>query len=142
LGYAKPVPVNTHYLTGPYDEALVAAAGPGTNILLALLFGCLIRFGSTSMSPALLTAFITIVIVNISLGIFNLIPIPPLDGSKVLTGILPGSLGEAFAHFRANFERMGFFVSIIILLVFANILAPYYSGAVFYLTHLLTGIPL
>jgi Zn-dependent protease len=141
LGYAKPVPHNPYYLAGRNDETLVAFAGPGTNILLALLFGLGIRFGANSMSPELLSAFTIITIVNISLGLFNLIPIPPLDGSKVLAGILPKGLREAYDHFRANFERLGFFVGIVILLICINVFAPYFSAAVTRLFLLLTGAP-
>ena len=142
IGYAKPVPYNPHYLPGKYDEALVAFAGPGTNILLAVLFGLLIRFGGTNMSPALLSAFVIIVLTNVGLALFNLVPIPPLDGSKVLAGILPGGVGRAYGDFRANFERFGVLSGTLILLVLLYVLGPYFSLAVTYVFHLLTGLQL
>src|SRR6185369_8794221 len=93
IGYAKPVPYNPHNLPGKYDELLVAGAGPAVNFLLALIFGLAIRFAGIEVGSPLFDAFTTITVVNLWLMIFNLIPIPPLDGSKVLEGILPGELG-------------------------------------------------
>src|SRR3989344_3776647 len=88
IGYAKPVPYNPYNLRGKYAEGWVAFAGPGTNILLALIFGLAIRLFGTQLDPALLTAFGTIAYVNMLLSLFNLIPIPPLAGSKVLSSLL------------------------------------------------------
>lgn len=139
IGYAKPVPYNPHYLPGKYDELLVAAAGPGTNILLALIFGLAIRFGAVTMSPALLTIFAMIVLNNIVLAVFNLIPIPPLDGSKVLSGLLPGVVGDAYAHFRANFERLGILSGTLLLLVLFYIFSPYFDKIVLFFFSILTG---
>ena len=79
IGYAKPVPINPHYLTGKYDEALTAFAGPGTNIVIALIFGLAIRFIGGPETP-LQDAFITITYLNMVLALFNLITIPPMDG--------------------------------------------------------------
>lgn len=142
MGYAKPVPYNPHYLSGKYDEVLVAGAGPATNFTLAILFGLLIRFASAPMSPALLNAFVTIVAINLVLGIFNLIPIPPLDGSKVFGGILPGGLGRGYAHFRANFERLGILSTTLLMVVVLYIFQPYFYGLVAFLFSLLTGVQL
>lgn len=139
IGYAKPVPYNPYNLPGEYDETLVAAAGPGTNIALALLFGCMIRFGGVAMSPALLSAFETIVFINLVLALFNLIPIPPLDGSKVLSGLLPGGLGRAYGNFRANFERFGVLSGTLLLLLIVYILSPYFYAIVGFFFSLLTG---
>src|SRR5665213_467855 len=107
IGYAKPVPYNPHNLPGKYGETLVAFAGPATNLGIALIFGLCIRFGAAAMTPTFLQAFGIIVYLNLLLGLFNLIPIPPLDGSKVLSGLLPGRLGHAYDLFRRNFERLG-----------------------------------
>ena len=139
LGYAKPVPYNPDNLPGPYDEALIAAAGPGTNIALALIFGLMIRAAAVTMSPALLSAFGTIVLLNLVLALFNLIPIPPLDGSKVLSGILPGGLARAYGHFRANFERLGVLSGTLLLLVVVYLFADYFYMLVRLIFVLLTG---
>lgn len=139
IGYAKPVPVNPHYLTGKYDEAMVAFAGPGTNILLALIFGLAIRFSDAGPS-ALNEAFAVIVYINMLLALFNLIPIPPLDGSRVLATLLPGPVGRAYDDFRNWFESLGMISStLIIMLVFYYFLAPYFTIIIRGLFQLLTG---
>ncbi len=142
IGYAKPVPYNPHYLPGRYDETLVAAAGPLTNIALAVIFGLLLRFGGVAMSPALAGAFATIVYINMLLAIFNLIPVPPLDGSKVLSGILPHGLAGAYDTFRMNFERLGVFSGTLLILVIFYFLSPYFSSVLRWLFGLLTGLSL
>ncbi len=146
LGYAKPVPYNPYNLPGKYDELLVAGAGPATNIFLAVLFGLAIRFaGPLGLSGAvgLLDAFAIIVLVNMLLALFNLIPIPPLDGSKVLSGILPGALGQAYNRFRHSFERMGVLTgTLVILVIFYFLLAPIFGKVLLTLFQLLTGASL
>lgn len=141
IGYAKPVPYNPYNLRGKYGEALVAFAGPATNIAIALLFGLAIRFGAFSMNEFMLEAFVTIVYVNMLLALFNLIPIPPLDGSKVLSGILPAPLAASYDHFRRNFERLGIFSGTVLLLVLFYIAAPFFISALQWLFILLTGLP-
>lgn len=142
IGYAKPVPYNPYNLPGKYDEALVAFAGPGTNILLALIFGLALRFGGASMSDPMVTAFATITYLNMLLALFNLIPIPPLDGSKVLSaifGAVSPSLERGYNTFRLNFERLGVLSGTLLILVVFVVLAPYFTAALFSLFTLLTG---
>lgn len=143
IGYAKPVPINPHYLTGKYDEALVAFAGPGVNIIIAVFFGLAIRFmGGPDLQAAtpLLDAFATITYVNMVLALFNLIPIPPLDGSRVFAAILPGPLGRWYDDFRNGFERLGIVSStLIIMLIFYYVLAGPFSILLRALFQLLTG---
>lgn len=140
IGYAKPVPYNPHNLPGKYDEVLVAGAGPATNIFLAVAFGFAIRAIGGPETP-LIDAFSIIVLVNMLLALFNLIPIPPLDGSKVLSGILPGGLGRAYDNFRYSFERLGVLSgTLLILVVFYFLLAPVFYGLLGTLFHLLTGL--
>ena len=140
IGYAKPVPYNPHNLSGKYDEALVAGAGPATNLLLALVFALCIRFGAVAMTVPMLSAFGTIVYINLMLALFNLIPIPPLDGSKILSGILPGGLGRTYELFRHNFERIGLFSNIIIVYILFILFQPYFTAALQGLFGLLTGV--
>ncbi len=143
IGYAKPVPYNPYNLRGKYGEALVAGAGPATNILIALIFGLLIRFGSAAMSAELVGAFSTIVFINLLLALFNLIPLPPLDGSKVLAAILPRPLAQNYEHFRANFERMGMLsMTFLLLIIFYIVLFPYFYALLRWLFALLTGVSL
>jgi len=88
FGWAKPVPYNPSNLKHPLrGGALIALAGPLSNFFIAIFFGIILNIiGLNSPISAL---FLIIVYINILLGVFNLIPIPPLDGSKVLFGILP-----------------------------------------------------
>ena len=140
IGYAKPVPINPHYLTGKYDEALTAFAGPGTNIAIAVIFGLAIRFIGGPETP-LQDAFTTITYLNMVLALFNLIPIPPLDGSRVLASILPGPLGRWYDDFRYGFERMGIVSStLIIMLIFYYVLAGPFSVLLQAMFSLLTGV--
>jgi Zn-dependent protease len=117
FGWAKPVPYNPYNLRNQrWGEAIVAIAGPLSNILLALIFGFIIRFyiipsGNIEGGFALLSD--VIVRVNIVLAIFNLMPIPPLDGSKILSAVLPAG----FMRIREGIEKFGF-LGVIIFLVF------------------------
>ncbi len=84
FGWAKPVPYNPYNLRDQkWGEAKVAAAGPAVNLALALIFGLLIRFGGDlGLAPSFLELSAYVVYINILLAFFNLIPIPPLDGSR------------------------------------------------------------
>ena len=134
IGWAKPVPVNPYNLRGKHAEALVAAAGPFSNLLLALIFGLLVRFGEGYMSGSFLHISVTIVIINIVLAIFNLVPIPPLDGSKILFSFLPYRLQST----RDSLERYGFFI----VLIFVVFLWQYLTPVVEFIFSLITGLPL
>jgi Zn-dependent protease len=142
IGYAKPVPYNPYNLSGKYDEALVAGAGPAVNIALVLFFALLIRLFGTGMSEPLLSAFATIVFINMLLALFNLLPLPPLDGSKVLGALLPGSLGRGYESFRSSFERLGVFSGTFLILLLLFVFAPYFFSLLAKLFEILTGIPL
>lgn len=87
FGWARPVPYNPYNLqAGAWGPAFVGAAGPLSNLLIAGVFSVLFRmFVSSALAPA----FLLVVVVNLSLAIFNLIPVPPLDGSKLLFALLP-----------------------------------------------------
>jgi Zn-dependent protease len=141
IGYAKPVPYNPYNLPGRYDEALVAGAGPAVNIALALIFAALIRLFGSALDPALLSAFSTIVFINMLLALFNLLPIPPLDGSKILGVLLPGPLGRAYDHFRMSFERLGVLAGTFLILLLLFIFAPYFFSFISLVFNALTGLP-
>ncbi len=135
FGWAKPVPFNPYNLRSQrWGELIVAIAGPLSNILLALVFGLIIRFGGHTLPVPFLSLSFAIVFINFSLAIFNLIPIPPLDGSKVLFAFLPFH----WRRFRSYLERYSF------LLIFLIILIPSFSTAlgyaVYYLSALVTGL--
>ncbi len=108
FGWAKPVPVNPHYFKKPKQGmALTALAGPVSNFLLAFL--CLgLAHGTGTVLPHALWAYLTVflmrtALLSIGLGLFNLIPIPPLDGSKVLLALLP----DRQYAFILRYEHLG-----------------------------------
>ncbi|MFA5211403.1 MAG: site-2 protease family protein [Patescibacteria group bacterium] len=93
FAYAKPVPYNPYNLKNQkWGPALVAIAGPLSNLLLAFSFGLLIKF--VPFSYEILSFIYLIVYANVLLAIFNLVPIPPLDGSKILYAVLPDSMWQ------------------------------------------------
>ncbi len=116
FGWAKPVPFNPYNLHDQkYGPAKVALAGPLSNFAVALFFGLLLRFfGTAIISFNLITfeLFSIIVFINLLLAIFNLVPIPPLDGSKVITPFLPYSWQARMM----NLERYG--LILVLLFVF------------------------
>jgi Zn-dependent protease len=119
FGWAKPVPYNPFNLRNQrWGELLVALAGPASNLVLAAIFGLLIRL--LPLSQSFTTIFSLVVIVNLSLAIFNLIPIPPLDGSKILFAFLPLSM----LHVRYFLERFGFLLVILFVVFLGSIISP------------------
>ena len=129
FGWAKPVPYNPFNLRNQrWGEAIVGAAGVATNILLALIFAGITRIANMEGYVTFATLAETVVFVNLSLGFFNLIPVPPLDGYTVLRGILPPKMSMAFRDFDMKIRSGGIFTLIIILLVFSFFLAgPFYA---------------
>ncbi|MGE5581105.1 MAG: site-2 protease family protein [Bacillota bacterium] len=128
FGWAKPVRINVKYYKNPMKGMLlVSLAGPGGNFILALLFALLIRMAQPLGLTSLFNRTVLIqsqlinfnmflqigLLINLSLGFFNLIPVPPLDGSKVLRYFLRGRAG----YFYDRFEQFGFFILILLLVV-------------------------
>lgn len=122
FAYAKPVPFNPYNLSNRrWGPALVSAAGPAANLFLALIFSLLIRFlPGDILSLTFSSLLLIIVYANVLLAIFNLIPIPPLDGSKVLFAILPDSTWQ----FKQTLERNGFLILLIFLLFGFRLIVP------------------
>lgn len=137
LGWAKPVPFNPYNLRNPKTGGgIIAAAGPIVNFILAIIFGLLIRFlWPLGVSPFLILSFAIVVFLNLALGIFNLLPIPPLDGSKILFALLP----DKYFELQRFLETYGFFI--ILLLLFLGILTLIFLAASWLFT-LLVGQPL
>jgi Zn-dependent protease len=136
FGWAKPVPFNPYNLKNQrWGEVIVAAAGPLSNILLALIFGLFIRFyliphGIANGPVGSLSQIV--VLINVTLAIFNLVPIPPLDGSKIISGLLP----QSFLRFRRSLEKFGY-VGVFIFLIF---IWQFFEPVIPWLFGVLTGL--
>ena len=134
FGWAKPVPYNPYNLKNKRSgELLIALAGPGANLVIALVFGTIIRFAANipSAVPFLeITSYI--VVINIVLAIFNLIPIPPLDGSKILFSILP----HQYSRTRQILESY----SMILVLVVVFFLWQFVTPIIPWIFKLITGV--
>jgi Zn-dependent protease len=121
FGWAKPVPVNVYRLQGNWKTswALVSLAGPASNIALAVIFALLFRLVTPlllqsddgGLVSAVFSGFYTAVILNLYLALFNLIPVPPLDGSRILSALLP----DQASRIMEQLERYGFMILIVLL---------------------------
>lgn len=116
FGWAKPVPYNPYnfHKAPRWGEAIVAFAGPLANFGIALAFALFMRLGILAELSDIL---FVIVLVNVMLGIFNLIPIPPLDGSKILPRFLPHNLAHWYEGVRAQLEYNPFMSMGLVLLI-------------------------
>lgn len=141
FGWAKPVPYNPHNLRGRWSETIVATAGVGTNFALALIFGLIVRFGAGSLPETALVIAATVAFVNLFLGLFNLIPFPPLDGFTALRSALPWHAARGLHHFEAQMRGAGVVSLILFLLIFSYVLAGSFSSLVSYIFILITGAP-
>lgn len=141
IGWAKPVPVNTNNLKkGRWPSVIVSFAGIFANLILAIIFGLLIRvvpllgfpaYDFSNPHPFYIISQ-TIVLLNLVLALFNIIPIPPLDGSKILFEFLP----YRFRYIEEFLERWGIFF----LLLFIFSLWKYVSPIIYFIFTLITGI--
>jgi len=122
MGWAKPVPVDPRHFKSPLlDMALVAVAGPVSNFFMACFWAMFIQLAATLVSPSQLLVFLAEmgkngIIINIVLMVINLLPIPPLDGGRVVAGVLPPSLAMPYMQL----ERFG--MVIVLLLLVSGIL--------------------
>jgi Zn-dependent protease len=137
FGWAKPVPYNPYNLRpGRFSEAIVAGAGPASNAVIAILFGFIVRF---NIDPTLADFFFLIVVVNVMLCIFNLIPIPPLDGSKVLEALLPRSLQYGYGRWRRQMERNPI-LGMVIVLAIILLLGGAFSAFIYDIASFIAGV--
>ena len=140
FGWAKPVPYNPYNLKNRrWSEALVAIAGSATNIFLAIVFGLIVRFGSPWLPATAISLAVLIAFINLFLGIFNLIPFPPLDGFTALRAALTWHSSVGLAHFEQRVRSLGMVSLILFLIVFSFVFAEPFFNFVYWLFGLITG---
>jgi Zn-dependent protease len=139
FAYAKPVPVNSAQFKNPRRDILwVGLAGPASNFLLGLISGVLVRFYLDNMillPKIIVHPLIMFSILNMWLAFVNLIPVPPLDGSRILAGLLP----RRFLPVLFQIERVGIFV--ILLLIFTDFFGKCIAPLVQITVKWITGLP-
>ena len=141
IGWARPVPVNPYNLKwGKWGEALTAFAGPATNIIIALIAALLIRFGVVGLDSTAVSIIVLVIASNLSLAILNMIPIPPLDGSKVVAAFLPYQLERQYRALENLTYALGPFGLILVLIIVINFLSPVISSLVRFFFTLFTGV--
>jgi len=129
IGWAKPVPYNPHNLRDKkYGDLKVAVVGPLTNLAIAIVLGLILRFFEFftlyAGQPIFLEFIGLIVYINIFLALFNLIPFPPLDGSKILFAFLPQSAGK----YQLALERYGIFILLFFIFFGLRFISPIIYG--------------
>lgn len=141
FGWAKPVPYNPYNLKNHrWGETLVALAGSATNILLAVIFGLIVRFSSMlGLDQTALSLAATIAFINLFLGLFNLIPFPPLDGFTALRSALPWHLASGLNRLEQQVRNAGALSLILFLLVFSYIFAGPFFNLVVWVFGLIAG---
>lgn len=138
FGYAKPVPYNPYNLRpGRWSEAIVAAAGPLSNLAIALVFGLCLRL--LSIGGEIGSIFFLVVAINTTLCIFNLFPVPPFDGSKILPALLPRRLDHSYERWRLQMEHFPFLGMMLVLFV-VMILGSTYSDFIYSIARVISGI--
>ena len=121
FGWAKPIQWNPYYVKNRrWGELLISIAGPVSNILIAVIFGLIMRSFGADLSTSFIQIASYVVAINIVLGVFNLIPIPPLDGSKILFSLLPSSM----IGVRETLERYSIFFFLIVIFFLWRFVEP------------------
>ena len=141
FGWAKPVPYNPFNLKHQrWGETFVAVAGVATNFLLAIIFGLIVRFSATiGLDATAVSLAATIAFINLFLGLFNLIPFPPLDGFTALRSALPWHLSSGLTRLENRVRNAGALSLILFLIVFLYIFATPFFNLVLWLFGIVTG---
>jgi Zn-dependent protease len=124
FGWAKPVPYNPYNLNSRYGDALVAAAGPASNLVLAVLAALMFRLTPMTAADPTGLFLLAVVLINIVLMVFNLVPIPPLDGSKILFEFIPAK----FNYIRDALEQYGFVILLFFIFFAIQLITPIITG--------------
>jgi len=134
FGWAKPIPYNPYNIKQKHGDALIAIAGPASNLALALVFGVLIRLNMIYyfFPESFNNIFVIIVFINLILAIFNLVPIPPLDGSKILFSFL----SNKYSYITEFIEKYGMVLVIAFIFFLWRLILP----LTYSIFSLLTGI--
>lgn len=148
FGYGKPVLVNPYNfrMDRRWGMGLVAVAGPITNIIIAIVFGLTLRFlyGILERAPSMelvivTTIFEIIVRLNLVLAVFNMIPFPPLDGSKVLLALLPGDMAYRLERFYIQTQQYALIVVLLLFWVGGRFIGPIIWGPADAMFNLIVG---
>lgn len=136
---AKPVPFNPARVKfDEYGAALIGIAGPLTNLVLAIVGGLLFRAWAPHASATVVNGLALFILVNLGFFVFNMIPFPPLDGSRLLYAFAP----EALQNVMRQIESMGFMIILVFVLVAFQFISPVIVNIEGSLFHLLTGASL
>ena len=136
FGAAKPVPFDPRRVRfGEFGAAIVGVAGPLTNLLLAVIAGLTIRVLAPAADTSLFMVLMTFTVVNISFFVFNMIPFPPLDGSRVLYAIAPDPVREVMERI----EAMGFMAVVFFMVLFYTLLSDPFVRVISFLVSIISG---
>ncbi len=138
IGWGKPVMIDPANFRNPrWDDIKVAAWGPLSNILQAIVFSVVWRFWALKLSYGVQTFVLMMVLVNIGLALFNLIPLPPLDGSHILAGLLPREAARKYVRFAAQYGMAALLLCIMVPVGGHSLISWVISPASSRLVHLL-----
>lgn len=133
FGWAKPIEWNPYNVKNKrVGEILISIAGPASNMLVATVFGLIVRIFGDTLPTSFIQISIYVILINIVLAVFNMVPLPPLDGSKVLFSLLPPSMNNV----RITLERYSIFFFLILIFVLWRFVEPIIP----YIFKVITGV--